>query len=242
MHPPILLFDFDGVILTQRGLEYTALLQLRKKFYNWQNTEKMRLIDFTLLFERSDSSSRLKSLLRIYRIYSFFIPRIWKRTLFFLGFSRDYSRFEKIYDTLKPGLEAVLIKLREKGIPLAIISNTEKRRLKYFKHKLQLKKYFSFFITRDDVPINKPHPYPLLIALKKIKQEFNFKSIEKSNVYFIGDLPTDVKCAKSAGVNSIALLSGHGTEKSLTRSNPTFILEDIKDLLNLECFKKLLLE
>lgn len=242
MQPPILLFDFDGVILTQRGLEYTALLQLRKKFYNWQNTEKMRLIDFTLLFEKSDSASRLKSLLRIYRIYSYFIPRIWKRTLFFIKFSRDYRIFEKIYDTLKPGMQEVLITLKEKDIPLAIISNTEKRRLKYFKRKFQLDKYFSYFITRDDVPVNKPHPYPLLLALKKIKQDFNFKRIDKKNVYFIGDLPTDVKCAKAAGVNSIALLSGHGTINGLKRSNPTYILQDIKDLLDLECFKKLLLE
>lgn len=242
MHPPIILFDFDGVILTQKALEYTALLQLRKKFYDWQNTEKMRLIDFTLLFEKSDSSSLLKSLLRIYRIYSYFIPRIWKRTIFFITFNREYKRFEKIYDEMKPGLEEVLTTLREKDIPLGIISNTEKRRLRYFKWKFQLENYFSVFITRDDVPINKPHPYPIILALKNIKHQYKYSKIDKSKVYYIGDLPTDIKCAKSAGVNSIALLSGHGRKKGLKNSNPTFTLQDIKSLLDLECFKKLLLD
>ena len=242
MHPPIILFDFDGVILTQRALEYTALLQLQKKFYNWQNTEKMRLIDFTLLFEKSDSRSLLRSLLRIYRIYSYFIPRIWKRTIFFISFNRDYKKFEKIYDEIKPGLEKVLSILREKGIPLGIISNTEKRRLRYFKRKFKLDHYFSVIITRDDVPINKPHPYPILKALKNIKQEYKYKEIDKNIVYYIGDLSTDIACAKSAGVNSIALLSGHGRKKGLMNSNPTFILQDIKNLLDLECFKKLLLD
>ena len=202
----------------------------------------MRLIDFTLLFERSDSTYRLKSLLRIYRIYSYFIPRIWKRSLFFIKFNHDYRRFEKIYDEIKPGLEEILTKLKEKGIPLGIITNTEKKRLRYFKRKFQLEKYFSIFITRDDVPINKPHPYPILFALKNIKQDYKYKKIDKNDVYYIGDLPTDIKCAKSAGVNSIALLSGHGRKKGLERSNPTFFLQDIRSLLDLECFKKLLLD
>jgi len=242
MHPPIILFDFDGVILTQRAPEYTALLQLRKKFYNWKNTQKMRLIDFALLFEKSDSNSRLKSFLRIYRIYSYFIPRIWKRGIFFIQFGRDYRRFEKIYEDIKPGLKEILKLLSNKGIPLGIISNTDKRRLKFFKNKFQLEKMFSVFITRDDVPINKPHPYPILLALKFIKQQYKLKKLDKNNVYYIGDLPTDIRCAKAAGVNSIALLSGHGTKKGLQKANPTFVLQDIKSLLELDCFKKLLLD
>jgi phosphoserine phosphatase len=38
-HPPILFFDFDGVVITQKALEYAALIHLRKDFYKWQNTE-----------------------------------------------------------------------------------------------------------------------------------------------------------------------------------------------------------
>jgi len=57
-YPPIVLFDFDGVIITQKALEYTASFFLKKKFYNWQNTENMRLIDCARLFEESDSKNR----------------------------------------------------------------------------------------------------------------------------------------------------------------------------------------
>ena len=35
-HPPILLFDFDGVVITQKALEFTALMYLKKEFYNWR--------------------------------------------------------------------------------------------------------------------------------------------------------------------------------------------------------------
>ena len=59
---PILLFDFDGVIITQKALEYTALIKLKLKFYRWQNIDGLRLIDLARIFEQSDSSNRIKSM------------------------------------------------------------------------------------------------------------------------------------------------------------------------------------
>ena len=49
-YPPIILFDFDGVIITQKSLEYTASKLIKNKFYGWKNIENMRLIDFARLF------------------------------------------------------------------------------------------------------------------------------------------------------------------------------------------------
>jgi hypothetical protein len=43
-------------------------------------------------------------------------------------------------------------------------------------------------------------------------------------------------------VKSIALLSGHGTKTGLETANPTTILREIKDILELDPFKKLLLD
>ena len=89
--PPIVLFDFDGVIITQKSLEYTALYHLRKKFYKWQNTKGTRLIDFARLFEESDSKNRLVAFYRINMVYKQLIPSIWRRNLFFIKFRRISS-------------------------------------------------------------------------------------------------------------------------------------------------------
>ena len=70
-HPPILLFDFDGVVLTQKALEFAALFYKQKKFYNWKNIEQLRLIDFARLFEESDSSNRLKAIYQAFKAYKF---------------------------------------------------------------------------------------------------------------------------------------------------------------------------
>lgn len=237
---PIILFDFDGVIITQKSLEYTASIFRKKKFYRWKSIENLRLIDFARMFEEADSKNKLKAFMGIIKIYKQHIPSKWRRILFFIKFRSAYPKYEK-YETLKPNLEEVLKKLKKNRFHLGIVSNTSRKRLIYFKHKLNLDKYFSLFISRDDTPDRKPSAYPIYTALMRIKKDLKV-SISKKNVYYVGDLPHDIDCAKNAGVNSIALLSGHGTRKGLEKSSPTYLLPDIKNLLEIEELKKLLLD
>jgi HAD superfamily hydrolase (TIGR01549 family) len=238
-HPPIILFDFDGVIITQKSLEYTASKLIKNEFYQWKNIENMRLIDFARLFEEADSKNRLVALKQINKVYKPYISNIVKRNLFFIKFRRMYPKFEK-FETLKPNLEEILKRLKKSGFPLGIVSNTSKKRLDLFRKKFVLDKYFSVFITRDDSQYRKPNPYPITAALLRIKKKFNY-SIDKNNVFYIGDLPADIVCAKNADVKSIALLSGHGTKVDLENTNPTYIFPDIKSILEIEHLKKFLL-
>ena len=239
-HPLILLFDFDGVVITQKALEFTALKYLKKRFFNWKNTGSLRLIDFARLFEEADSSNKLKAFFNIYRVYKHYIPSRWKRILFFIKFRRTYPKYEK-YETLKPNLEKILKELKNREIIFGIVSNTSGERLENFRNRLQLDDFFSVYISRDDTPMRKPHGHPVLIALRQIKRILNV-SIDKNNVYLIGDLPTDIECAINAGVKSIALLSGHGTQTDLEMANPSIILREIKDILEIDPFKKLLMD
>jgi HAD superfamily hydrolase (TIGR01549 family) len=239
-HQPIVLFDFDGVIITQKSLEYTASKFINKKFYQWKNIENMRLIDFARLFEESDSKNRIVALKQINRVYKRYIPSIWKRNLFFIKFRRTYPKFEN-FETLKPNLKDVLDRFKMNHFYLGIVSNTSRKRLERFRAKLKLDNFFSVYVTRDEAHYRKPHPYPIITALMEIKKDFKHK-INKDNVYYIGDLPPDIICAKNAGVNSIALLSGHGTKEGLEKSNPTHLLSDIKDILEIEQLKKFLLD
>jgi len=239
-YPPIILFDFDGVIITQKALEYTALYYLRKKFYNWKNTKNIRLIDFARFFEESDSKNRFLAFYRINKVYKPFISSIWRRTLFFIKFRRMYPKYEK-YEILKPNLEEILKLFKKNNFLLGIVSNTSKKRLDFFRQKLNLDEYFSVYVSRDDTPFRKPNPYPIIAALKKVKKNFNY-SIYKDNIYYIGDLPADIECAKNANIKSIALLSGHGTKEGLEKANPTFLLQNIKNILEIEEFKKYLLD
>jgi phosphoglycolate phosphatase-like HAD superfamily hydrolase len=239
-HQPVALFDFDGVVITQKSLEYTASIFLKNNFYGWRKTENLRLIDLARMFEEADSKNKIKALLRINKVYKTYIPSPWKRVLFFLKFRRTYPKYE-MYETLKPNLESVLIKLKRNGFVLGIVSNTSGSRLERFRKKLGLDEYFSIYISRDNSPYRKPNPSPIYVALQEIKDKYKI-IISKELVYYIGDLPPDILCAKNAEVNSIALLSGHGTQESLENSNPSFIIQNIKDILEIEPFKKFLLD
>ncbi len=235
---PIILFDFDGVIITQKSLEYTASVFRKKKFYRWKNIENLKLIDFARMFEEADSKNKIKAFMRIIKIYKQYIPSKWRRILFFVKFRSMYPKYE-IYETLNRNLEDILKKLKKSGFHLGIVSNTSGNRLNSFRQKLDLDKYFSVFISRHDTPDRKPSAYPIYTALMRIKKDLN-TSINKKYVYYIGDLPNDIDCAKNAGINSIALLSGHGTRKGLEKSNPTYLLPNLKNLLEIEEFKKFL--
>ena len=92
----IILFDFDGIVISQKSLEYTASIFLKKKFYRWKNTDNLRLIDLARMFEEADSKNRLKALLQINKIYKHYIPSLWKRALFFIRFRRT-SRISDKY-------------------------------------------------------------------------------------------------------------------------------------------------
>ncbi len=239
-HPPILLFDFDGCVITQKSLEYAALVHLKKNFYNWRNIESLRLIDIARLFEEADSKNKIKAIINVYRVFKNYIPSRWKRILFFIRFRRLYPKYE-IYETLKPKLREILTDLQKVGVKFGIVSNTSGERLTIFRNRLNLDEYFSVYVSRDDTPVRKPDGHPVIIALQQLKKDIG-TPIEKNNVYLIGDLPTDIECAHNAGVKSIALLSGHGTKLSLEKANPTITLRDIEDILEIDPFKKLLLK
>ena len=236
---PILLFDFDGVIITHKALDYAALIFSRKKFYRWKNLNSLRLIDFARLFEESDSKNRFKAIFQAYKAYAPYIPSRWRRIIFFIKFRRFYPKYEK-YETINPNLYKILPRLKSANFLLGIVSNTTKKRLMKFKDKLNLDEFFSVFISRNDTPYRKPNPYPIYFALYNLEKEHHVKVI-RDQIYYLGDLPTDIQTAKNANINSIAVLSGHGRKTDLEKTEPTFILKNMSNLLDLGPIQKFLL-
>ncbi|MEN4053532.1 MULTISPECIES: HAD family hydrolase [Sulfurimonas] len=70
---------------------------------------------------------------------------------------------------------------------------------------------FKVLIGREHVEHPKPHAEPILKALEAVDIE------EKSHVWIIGDTELDIIAADAAGINSIGVLSGYGTEETLKK-------------------------
>jgi phosphoglycolate phosphatase-like HAD superfamily hydrolase len=63
-----------------------------------------------------------------------------------------------------------------------------------------------------------------------VAQQFNF---EKHLVYLVGDTISDIREARLAGINSIAVTWGYQSRNKLLEKSPNFIVEAPQDILDI---------
>jgi phosphoglycolate phosphatase len=85
---------------------------------------------------------------------------------------------------------------------LGIVTTKTGKYSKILMEHFGLMDYFEILIGREDVENPKPHAEPILKALEVC-------DIDKKEIWMIGDTKLDLISAKSAGVNSIGVLSGY---------------------------------
>ena len=102
----------------------------------------------------------------------------------------------KIKDWLIKGSIDFLEDVKEREIPIGIVTNKERDKIESELEDLSVAHYFFSILGIDDVPKkkNKPDPYPLNLSLSKLK----YKG-DNGKVWFIGDSLTDMKAAVAAG-------------------------------------------
>jgi HAD superfamily hydrolase (TIGR01549 family) len=93
------------------------------------------------------------------------------------------------------------------------------RQLRYF----GLTGLFASRVCADDTRQKKPHPAPLLLALKQMR-------LRPNACLYVGDSPHDLEMARRAGVRAVAVLGRFPTEKGLRAARPEFLLDSIKEL------------
>ncbi len=123
-----------------------------------------------------------------------------------------------------PGIYQVLKLLKEKNIPMAVVSNGLGKGYGHeIMDKFDFNQFFSASIFREDIRYSKPNPEPILLALRKLKIKITAEDV----VWYIGDRHKDVTASVEAekhvpcavqpiayGVNAAAavLEKGIGTE------------------------------
>lgn len=94
-----------------------------------------------------------------------------------------------------PGIQTLLNALKDAGIPIGIVSNGLGKGYGHdVLNTFDLAHYFKSKIFREDIQRSKPHPDPILRALREIKDPLN----EKDVVWYIGDRHKDVVAALAA--------------------------------------------
>lgn len=230
-HPPILIFDVDGVLLDSRGHFLAALDSMHFRFTNWnyEILSRTSSTEIIRMFESGAKKRSIPSLNAILKNFKELIPNRFRRLIYIATMGRKIAKYDWKFSDFFPGTEETLRKLESKGIIMGAASNSHGDRIsKWFKLK-KVDDLFPLYVSRDERKIFgvKPSAGPLLGLLVKIKKYYNFPKIDRNRVAFVGDLITDVQAAQRAKVKSVAVLSGHSIREELEIYNPDFIIPDI---------------
>ena len=125
------------------------------------------------------------------------------------------ARYEGVIDTLAL--------LYQRGHPMAIVTSKGNAMMDRGLKFIGADDYIEVAIGYDSVHIHKPDPYPVKAALEKLEYAAD-------EAVFVGDSPHDVNSGNAAGVITIAALWGFFTRSQLAPHNPTYFLDDIKQL------------
>jgi phosphoglycolate phosphatase len=100
------------------------------------------------------------------------------------------------------GAHALLLMLREAGVPMAVLSNKRGHILRREVAHLGWNDFFEVVHGPDDVGhIGKPNPQGLSITIAKMKLE----PLSYADIWYVGDTENDIKAAQAAGVTAVYL-------------------------------------
>lgn len=234
VHPPIIIFDVDGVLLNLHGHSLAIRKLLLDDSLHWNEALRNNItpIEIFRRFDAIDAPSTKKAIWGMYRIFADLLPERRKRILFLIRLGKRLRKFEFLYSDFYPGVIEAIKTLSGQGILIGICSNAESKRLSTWLDQKGLSDIIRCRITRDDRKKFKikPWPEPILGAIVKIKRTYNLGKIDRSNVAFVGDITTDIKAAKAAKIKAIGVLSGHGYKEELEKLNPDLIIDSVADL------------
>lgn len=97
---------------------------------------------------------------------------------------------------LYPGIEELLLHLKEEHKKLALITATDREVIDLVLAHHNLVELFDLVITADDITEHKPDPEGILFALKTF-------GVAKDRAVMLGDSDKDLGAAQNAGIDSI---------------------------------------
>jgi phosphoglycolate phosphatase-like HAD superfamily hydrolase len=100
-----------------------------------------------------------------------------------------------------PGARALLAKLRQRGVTIALTSTADGEEMTQYRGLLKADEFVDAFVCQNDAPIS-ASDY-VMAALDRLGVA------QPENAVYVGDTPYDAEIGREARVRSIGLLSGH---------------------------------
>lgn len=147
-------------------------------------------------------------------------------------YAHYYPIFLEIYSELSgklsqpfDGAFACLDSLKEKGYPLAIVTNKDRPLTERLLNQLNMNQWFDIVVAGGDTTLGKPSAQPIQLALQKSQKTPGMG-------LFIGDSSNDVRSARNAGVPIWVFSHGYNHGDPIEQENPDLVLHHFNDLIH----------
>ncbi len=141
----------------------------------------------------------------------------------FKFYYESYSQNCCINTYLYTGVTDTLQYLKNKEYKLAICTNKPLIFIEPILIKLDIQKYFDYWIGEDSLPDKKPSPAPLLHIANKM-------NIDISKCLMVGDSRNDIYAAHNAKMDSVGVSYGYNYNEHIADYNPTLIIDSFSEL------------
>jgi len=135
-----------------------------------------------------------------------------------------YRKARVVHTEPYPGVMSTLLKLKQKGLKLAIVSDAPILQAWTRLTEMKIQEFFDAVVTFDDTGERKPSKKPFEKAIEQL-------GVKAEEVLHVGDWPErDIAGAKAAGLKTA--FASYGATKPMT-VKADYELSKIEDLLNI---------
>ncbi len=197
------LFDWDGTLLDSHHADTQAYLEMFHALgIDWGVEELMRHYspDWHCVYRAA----------RLPRARWEEADRLWER----------FYRQQK--PALLPGARSVVRALARR-FTLGLVTSGSRARVHRQLRRFGFLELFAARVCSEDSPRRKPHPAPLLVALRRL-------GLAPDVCVYVGDSPEDMEMARRAGVRAIAVPGPWATPQRLRAARPDAVLPSIGQL------------
>lgn len=140
------------------------------------------------------------------------------------AYSNEANHYMTINTFLFDDVKETLIRLKESGAKIGIISTKYRYRITEFLETQFPTDFFDIIIGGEDVKHHKPSPEGLLKAIEML-------NVDKENVLYLGDSVVDAETGEAAGVDFAGVLNGMTTHGELAIYPHKMILTELSHLM-----------
>ncbi|ASS90271.1 MULTISPECIES: pyrophosphatase PpaX [Aeribacillus] len=209
MNIDTVLFDLDGTLINTNELIIESFLHTLNYYYpgKYQREDILPFIGPPLIdtFQRINPE-KAEEMVRRYREFN----------------HAQHDLLVKEYDHVHETVRA----LKEKGLKLGIVTTKIRDTVMMGLKLTEMDSFFDAIITLDDVQHAKPHPEPVLSALKLLGSE-------PSNALMVGDNLHDIEAGKNAGTLTAGVAWSIKGREYIESLKPDFVLDKMSDLLDI---------